>query len=296
MTTSTAAHLRQLIRDPGAPIVLPGAANALTASLIQEAGFDAVYVTGAGVTNTFLGLPDLGLLTLDELAEHVAAMTDVVDLPFVVDADTGFGNAINVQRTVHRLERAGAAAIQLEDQVSPKRCGHFGGKQVVSGAEMVGKIHAALDARRQDTLIIARTDALATHGLGEACERASAYLDAGAEIIFVEAPVTIEEMRQIIQQVPGSHIANMVEGGNTPRLSRAQLGELGFAIALYANSAMRGAVAGTRQVLSHLAQHADTLEADDLMISWDDRQALVHKPHFDELERRYAETDKSSSG
>jgi 2-methylisocitrate lyase-like PEP mutase family enzyme len=284
---SPAERLRQTLSASALPLVLPGAPNALTATLIQEAGFEALYVTGAGITNTFLGMPDLGLLTLDELTNHVAAMADVVDLPVVVDADTGFGNAINVQRTVRRLERAGAAAIQIEDQISPKRCGHFGGKQVISRSEMVGKIRAAVDARRGDTLIVARTDALAVQGLDEACARAAAYVAAGAELIFVESPTTTEQMRHITQNVPGWHIANMVEGGRSPRLSRSDLGDLGFAVALYANSAMRGAVAGARQVLSHLSQHGDTIGAGELLISWEDRQALVRKEDFDQLEVRY---------
>ena len=290
-----AQRLRQALSTSDLPLVVPGAANALTAALIQEAGFQAVYVTGAGITNTFLGMPDLGLLTLDELVDHVAAMADVVDLPLVVDADTGFGNAINVQRTVRRLKRAGAAAIQIEDQITPKRCGDFGGKHVVSSAVMVGKIHAALDARVEDTLIVARTDALAVHGVDEACERAADYLGAGAEIVFIESPTSTEQMRHITRQVPGWHIANMVEGGSSPRLSRIELGRLGFAVALYANSAMRGAVAGARQVLSHLARHGDTIDADGLLISWEDRQALVRKEEFDQHELRYGAPDESSA-
>lgn len=278
--------LLQALDSRDVPLVIPGASNALMAILAKEAGFEAVYVTGAGVSNTFLGMPDLGMLTQDELTAHVAAIADVVGLPLVVDADTGFGNALNVRRVVRRLERAGAAAVQLEDQVSPKRCGHFSGKQVVPTEEMLGKIRAALDARDR-ALVVARTDALGVLGLDEACDRAAAYVDAGAELVFVESPTSREQMREITRRVPGRHIANMVEGGRTPRLTLGELGELGFAAALYANSTLRGAVLGARRVLEHLATHGDTIDADALMIGWADRQSLVDKDGFEALERRY---------
>lgn len=285
----TPPSLRTLIATADQPILLPGAPNALTARVIEEAGFQAAYVSGAGVTNTYLGMPDLGLISVTELVGHVSAMAESVSIPLVVDADTGFGNALNVQRTVRQLERAGAAAIQLEDQVSPKKCGHFAGKEVVSQQEMVGKIKAAVDARLdEDMLVVARTDALASEGLQAACERAAAFVEAGADILFVEAPRTVEQMAYVVKTVPGIHMANMVEGGLTPLTSREELGELGFAIALYANAAMRGAVAGMRRVMQHLLTHGDTMGAADLMITWEDRQELVHKPEFDALDRRYA--------
>ncbi len=285
----TSLRLRELISSESGPIVLPGAPNALTARVIEQAGFEAVYVSGAGLSNTYLGMPDLGLMSVTELVSHVAAMSEAVSIPLIVDADTGFGNALNVQRTVRQLERAGAAAIQFEDQVSPKKCGHFVGKDVISRREMVGKIHAAVDARvDSELMIIARTDALATEGLEAACERAAAYSEAGADILFVEAPRTRDQMAYIVRTVPGLHIANMVEGGLTPLMSRDELGALGFSVALYANSAMRGAVAGMRHIMDHLAIHGDTKGVTDLMISWSDRQDLVRKPEFDELDRRYA--------
>lgn len=294
MTPPTPARrLRQLLEGEDLPVLLPGAPNALTARVVEETGFAACYVSGAGVTNTYLGMPDLGLMTATELADHVAAIADAVSIPLVVDADTGFGNALNVQRTVRRLERAGAAAIQLEDQVSPKKCGHFDGKATVTVGEMVGKIHAALDARvDEDVLIIARTDAAAVVGINEAIDRAAAYAEAGADVLFVEAPRTVDHMRQITAQVPGRHLANMVEGGLTPLLSRAELAEIGYSLALYANSAMRGAVVGMRAVLQSLAKHGDTSAAHDLMISWADRQDLVRKPEFDALDARYADPEE----
>lgn len=281
--------LRDLLASGDRPLVLPGAVNALSARVVEEAGFEACYISGAGVTNSYLGVPDLGLLSVSELAAHVAAIADVVAIPLVVDADTGFGNAINVRRTVRQLERAGAAAIQLEDQVSPKKCGHFTGKEVVPVGEMVGKIRAAVDGRTDDDLVIvARTDAAAIEGLDGACDRAAAYSDAGADVLFVEAPRTVEDMRTITARVPGVHVANMVEGGLTPLLTSAELAELGFAVALYANAPMRGAVAGMRAVLEHLHKHGDTIDAADQMISWVDRQNLVRKPEFDEMDARYA--------
>jgi 2,3-dimethylmalate lyase len=292
-------QLRGLLRDrDNLPLIVPGAVNALSARVVEEAGFAACYVSGAGVTNSYLGVPDHGLLSVTELTDHVAAMADAVAMPLIVDADTGFGNAINVSRTVRQLERAGAAAIQLEDQLAPKKCGHFSGKEVISTAEMVGKIRAACDARTDDSLmVVARTDARAGEGIDAACDRAAAYAEAGADVLFVEAPRTLEEMRQVTTTVPGLHIANMVEGGLTPLLTRDQLGELGFAIGLYANAAMRGAVLGMRAVMEHLAKHGDTLNANDLMISWTDRQNLVRKPAYDELERRYARfTDDAEEG
>jgi 2-methylisocitrate lyase-like PEP mutase family enzyme len=292
-------QLRGLLRErQDLPLIVPGAVNALSARVVEEAGFAACYVSGAGVTNSYLGVPDHGLLSVTELTDHVAAMADAVAIPLIVDADTGFGNAINVSRTVRQLERAGAAAIQLEDQLAPKKCGHFSGKEVISTAEMVGKIRAACDARTDDALmVVARTDARAGEGIDAACDRAAAYAEAGADVLFVEAPRTLDEMRQVTTTVPGLHIANMVEGGLTPLLTRDQLAELGFAIGLYANAAMRGAVLGMRTVMEHLSKHGDTLNANDLMISWTDRQSLVRKPAYDELERRYARfTDDAEEG
>lgn len=273
----------------GRSLLLPGAPNALTALLLQECGFEAVYVSGAGVANSYLGTPDIGLLTLPELVDHVAVMRDAVGVPLVVDADTGFGNPVNVRRTVRMLERAGASAIQLEDQVEPKRCGHFSGKQVVSSADMARKIESALDARAtDDLLIIARTDARAVNGLEDACERANIYRDAGADLVFIESPSSEDELAEIPRRVPGLHIANMVEGGLTPILPLQRLEELGFAVVLYANSAMRAAITGMREAMSHLLEHGDTNAISHRLASWDERQALVRLPFFDALSDKYA--------
>ena len=188
---------------PGAALLLPGVSNALAARVVADLGFPVAYVTGAGIANTFLGVPDNGLVTMTELVEHVAAIRDAFPGPLVVDMDTGFGNALNTMRAVRALERAGANALQIEDQVFPKRCGHFAGKEVIPAAEMVAKIKAAVDARwEDDLLIVARTDAIATDGFEAALERATAYREAGADVTFVEAPTTLEEIADIPRRLP----------------------------------------------------------------------------------------------
>lgn len=287
--TTTAGNLKSRIRSGGPALLLPGAPNALTARVLEEAGAEAVYLSGAGVANTYLGVPDIGLLTLNELAGHVAAVREVIQVPLVVDADTGFGNAIGVLRAVRMLERAGADAIQLEDQASPKRCGHFSGKELISAGEMEQKIKAATDARASDDLvIIARTDALAELGLQVACERACRYLAAGADVAFVEAPRSRDELRAIPPAVGGPALVNMVEGGLTPIVPLSELQDYGFAVVLYANTALRAAVAGMRHVLAHLLKAGDPMAISDQIITWAERQHLVRKDLFDALNDRYA--------
>src|SRR6185437_6824898 len=250
---------------------------------------EAVYITGAGVTNARLGVPDLGLITLSELADIVEGVREAVQIPIVVDADTGFGGPLNVRRTVQTLERRGANAIQLEDQTFPKRCGHFTGKEVIPAAEMVAKLHAALDARTSDdVLVIARTDARQMLGLEAAVERAELYREAGADVIFVEAPESAGELAEIGRRIDGPLLVNMVEGGATPQLPDSELSALGFNIILYANAALRGAVHGMRMVLQHLKRTGSTEGALEQMVGWEERQALVGKPFFDELSERYA--------
>lgn len=270
-------------------MIVPGAANALSARVIEDLGFDAVYLSGAGIANTFLGVPDIGLVSLSELAQHTAVIRDAIGLPLIVDADTGFGNAINVGHTVRTLERAGANAIQLEDQVMPKRCGHFNGKAVVSTDEMSEKIKAAVDARStEDLLIIARTDVLASEGLVAAIERAQRYVEAGADITFIEAPRSIDELRRIAVGVGAPQVANMVLGGKTPMVSADELGRMGFGMVLYANAALQAGIMGMQKALSSLRIHGLLPEEGGLVVSFDERQRLVQKDRFDELERRYA--------
>ncbi|MDA8268875.1 MAG: isocitrate lyase/PEP mutase family protein [Actinomycetota bacterium] len=268
-------------------LVVPGATDAITARVIEQLGFAAVYVTGAGLANARFGYPDIGLVGMSEVVDHVAAIAESIDIPLIVDADTGYGNALNVQRAVRLLERAGAAAIQIEDQVAPKRCGHFDGKEVIEAEEMVQKVRAAVDARRSDTLIIARTDAAAVSGIDEALERAHRYREAGADVLFIEAPTSRDDLARIPQEVPGTHVVNMVEGGRTPLMGQQELAALGFTLIVYANSAMRAAVFGVRAVLQHLRDEGSTVGVSGQLITWEERQALVQKPRYDALEATY---------
>ena len=269
-------------------LLVPGAFNALSARVIEDLGFEAIYVTGAGVTNMWFGLPDQGFMGLAEIADHTARIRDAVALPLIVDADTGFGNALNVRHTVRVLERAGADCIQLEDQVAPKRCGHFAGKEVISCEEMVGKIKAAVDARHdQDLLIMARTDACAVHGFEAAIERAHKFGEAGADILFVEAVTTADEIRTLPQRLPQPQLMNMVIGGRTPIFGTEELAGLGYGIVLYANAALQGALAGMQKALTVLRDSRRIDEDPALVVPFAERQRLVNKPLYDALERQY---------
>ncbi|MEP6724000.1 MAG: isocitrate lyase/phosphoenolpyruvate mutase family protein [Variovorax sp.] len=269
-------------------IIVPGAFNALSAKVIEDLGFQAIYVTGAGVTNMWYAMPDQGFMGLHEIAEHTARIRDAVSVPLIVDADTGFGNALNVRHTVRVLERAGADCIQLEDQVAPKRCGHFSGKEVISTEEAVSKIKAAVDARHDpDFLIMARTDAAATHGFEAAIERAQKFAEAGADILFVEAVTEAEEVRALPQRLSKPQLMNMVIGGKTPIFNAEQLGELGYGIVLYANAALQGAVVGMQKALTVLRDEKEVQESSGLVATFAERQRLVNKPEWDALEKRY---------
>jgi 2-methylisocitrate lyase-like PEP mutase family enzyme len=271
-----------------AAVTVPGAANALFARVIEDLGFEAVYVTGAGVANMLLGVPDVGLTTMTEVSETAAAIADAVSVPIIVDADTGFGNAVNVVRTVRALERAGAAGIQIEDQVFPKKCGHFAGKDVITQDEMVQKIKAAVDARRDSSLqIIARTDARAVEGLERAIERAQAYVAAGADATFVEAPTTLEELSRIPKALGVPQVANIVFGGKTPDPGRDKLAELGFSIVLYANAALQAALKASYDVLSVLKAEGSLQSVADRLASFEERQRAVAKDDWDAREARY---------
>lgn len=270
-------------------VLVPGAFNALSARVIEDLGFEAIYVTGAGVTNMWFGLPDQGFMGLAEMAEHTARIRDAVNLPLIVDADTGFGNALNVRHAVRVLERAGADCIQLEDQVAPKRCGHFSGKEVIATEEAVAKIKAAVDARHDENLLIlARTDACAVHGFEAALERAQLFSEAGADILFVEAVTTEAEIRSLPQRLAAPQLMNMVIGGKTPIFGTDELGALGYGLVLYANAALQGAVAGMQKALGTLQQTRRLDEDPALVVSFAERQRLVRKPEMDALEQRYA--------
>lgn len=269
-------------------MILPGAGNALTAQVIADQGFDAIYVTGAGIANTYLGAPDIGLVTLTELVGTVSAIAEITDLPLVVDIDTGFGNAINAQRTVRMIERAGAAAVQMEDQVFPKKCGHFAGKAVIPLNEAVSKIKAAVDAREDaNTLVIARTDARAIHGLNAALDRAEAFIEAGADMTFVEAPTSLQEMQAITTRLSVPQVANMVVGGKTPLTAQADLAELRFSLVLYANTPLQAAMRAMSDVLAALKADGDVTRVIDKLADFEERQRLVNKQGYDALEARY---------
>jgi 2-methylisocitrate lyase-like PEP mutase family enzyme len=270
------------------PVLAPGAANALSARVVADCGFDVVYASGAGIANWALGVPDLGLTTMREVVTEVERICAAVDLPVIADADAGYGNPLNVHRTVRELERAGVAAIQLEDQVEPKRCGHFDGKQVVDEAEMVAKLHAALDARVDpDLMIIARTDARAVEGLDRAIERAHAYRDAGADATFVEAPLDVDELSRIGAEVPGPLVANMVEGGKTPVVGREELGRLGFDIVLYANLGARAAMLAMQEVLTTLREEGSSASIEHRIVSMQERNRLTDMDTWRAREARY---------
>ncbi len=269
-------------------LLAPGAANALTARIIEDCGFEVCYVTGAGIANTLLGVPDVGLVTMTELAGTVEAISEICSLPLVVDIDTGFGNAVNTYRTVRVLERAGAAALQIEDQVFPKKCGHFSGKAVIPLEEMTAKIRAAVDARTDpNLLIIGRTDAAAVDGFSAALDRAEAFIEAGADVTFVEAPQTEAELAMIPARLSVPQLANMVVGGKTPLLPQAQLAEMGFSLVLYANAPLQAAMRAMHDVLSALHRDGSLGAVVDRLAGFEERQRLVAKHAYDELEDRY---------
>ena len=281
--------LRDRLQQPKV-LLAPGVYDALTALVAEQAGFEALYLSGASIAYTRLGRSDVGLTTYSEVEDTLARITDRVSTPVIVDGDTGFGNALNVQRTVRGFERAGAAMVQLEDQGFPKRCGHLDGKTVISSAEMCGKLRAALDARHSSgTLILARTDALAVEGLEAAMERAEAYLACGVDALFIEALRTGADMDSACQRFAARLplLANMVEGGKTPVQSASELGQRGFRIVIFPGGTAR-AVAHTLQRYYHsLAAHTSTAPMRDAMLDFDQLNALIGTPDLLALGRTY---------
>jgi methylisocitrate lyase len=290
MQADAARALRRRLEQPEI-LVVPGAVDALNARLIEQAGFDAVYATGAGISNSLLGLPDLGLATMTEIVEQARRMTGAISIPLIADADTGYGNPLNVVRTVREMERAGVAGIQIEDQVSPKKCGHFSGKQVVPAGEMVQKIRAAVYARQNpDTLIVARTDAIATAGLDEAIRRGRSYAEAGADIVFVEAPRSLEEIARIPKEIDAPVLFNMTEGALTPMISAGELQDMGYRAVIFPNAALRVAMLAVRTMLAELHAAGTTAAALDRMETWANRQQAVGLPEYEQLEQRFVES------
>ncbi|KQQ79321.1 carboxyvinyl-carboxyphosphonate phosphorylmutase [Rhizobium sp. Leaf321] len=278
----------------GIPIVAPGVFDALTASIAAGAGFRAVYLSGAAIAYTHLGRPDIGLVSMAEVADRIAMICDRIDVPVIVDADTGYGNALNVQRTVRLFEKMGAQGIQLEDQTTPKRCGHLNDKSVVSAAEMVGKIKAAVDARaNEQTLIIARTDALQMEGIDRALERAHLYAQAGADILFVEAPKSGEQLGDIAGALKGVRplVANMVEGGTTPIHNAAELSDLGFQIVIFPGGIVRAMAKTAVDYYASLAAAGSNAPFADRMFDFNGLNALIGTPDMLALGRTYEDAD-----
>ena len=272
-------------------VVAPGVYDAFTALVATQAGFSALYVSGAAIAYTRLGRPDIGLVAMTEVAETLALIRERVSAHLIVDADTGYGNALNVMRSVRAIERAGADAIQLEDQDFPKRCGHLDGKTLIPAAEMCGKIRAALDARHsRETLIVARTDAVAVEGLARALERAALYSDAGADVLFVEAPRTRDDLARLTGALGAGTplLANMVEGGKTPPLSAAELEALGFVLVIFPGGIVRALGRMAADYYGSLARHGTTEPFRDRMLDLDGLNALIGTPEMLALGARYA--------
>jgi 2-methylisocitrate lyase-like PEP mutase family enzyme len=287
---SCGADLRRLFAGEGL-VIAPGAYDGLTARLVELAGFSVVYATGAGISNSQLALADVGLLTMAEMLDQVRKMTGAVKIPVICDIDTGYGNAVNLYRTVQEFIRAGAAAVQIEDQVSPKKCGHFDGTQLIPLDEAALKIRAAVEARGQDDLvIIARTDAIAVAGVDEALRRARAYHEAGADALFVEAPRTRDELAEVGRALPGVKIANIVEGGRTPIVPAADLTSMGFKVAIYANLVLRSSVKAVQASLQHLRAAGDTSAILDQLITIEERARITRKDFLGSIEERYKVT------
>lgn len=279
-----AARLRKLFAANDL-LVAPCCYDALSAKLIEQAGFDMTFMSGFAASASRIGMPDLGLMSYGEVLDHARNISEATSLPFVADGDTGYGNAMNVRRTVNGLARAGAAAVMIEDQVAPKRCGHTAGKDVVEREVAFDRVKAAVDARAEsDVMILARTDARATHGLSEAIERAQQFHELGAEIIFVEAPQSIEEMQQICENVPGLRMANMLEGGSTPILPQAELRDMGFNLAAYPLTLLSAVM---QQLVSTLEDmRRDTVSSEQLM-SFSDVRARIGFDAYHADEAKY---------
>jgi 2-methylisocitrate lyase-like PEP mutase family enzyme len=284
----------RLMRKP--IIVAPGVYDAFTALVAEQSGFRTLYVSGAAISYTRLGRPDIGLVSMSEVVEIVGVMRDRVGAELIVDADTGYGNALNVGRTIRLFERAGASAIQIEDQDFPKRCGHLDGKVLIPTAEMVGKINAAVDARRShETLVIARTDAIAVEGFERAIERAALYRDAGADVLFVEAPKTRPELKRIPPALGGVPVmANMVEGGKTPTLSAAELEAMGFALVIFPGGIVRALARMAREYYASLAARGTSEPFRSRMLDFTSLNELIGTPEMLALGKRYESAARSS--
>jgi carboxyvinyl-carboxyphosphonate phosphorylmutase len=284
------ARLRELLSAEH-PLVAPGAYDALSARLIEQAGFDAVYMTGFGTTASLIGRPDVGLLSGAEMVDNARRIVSAVDVPVIADADTGYGNAINVVRTVQLYEQAGVAGIQLEDQVMPKKCGHMSGKALIGADEMVGKLEAAVAARTDpDLVIIARTDAVAVSGLDEALSRARAFAQAGADLLFVEAPTSEADIERVAKELSGVAplVFNWAEGGRTPPISMDRMAELGFSLVIYPIGTLLAATAGIRSLLATLGAEGTPASALSSLPTFEQFTDLIGLPEVQSLEQRFS--------
>lgn len=273
--------------------VLPGSFNALSANIVEKVGFDAVYLSGAGVSNARLGIADVGLTTQTEMADQIEYVAQAVDIPILSDADTGYGNPVNVRRTVQLYEQAGAAGLHIEDQDFPKQCGHFDDKSIVEPEEVVQKVKAAVDARDDPNfVVVARTDARESLGIDEAIQRSNMYADAGADLIFPEAPLDTDEMRRYANEIDAPIMANMVEYGKTPLLSAAELEEIGYDLVIFPNSLLRAAMVAMLDTAEHIDETGDTSGIIDDIASFDLRNELTDYQFVKDIEAKYAVSDE----
>lgn len=280
------AKLGGLVNGPGF-IMAPGVVDPLTARQVELAGFDAVYLSGGGYARS-QGFPDMGLLTMTEITQWVARVVDSVTIPVIADADTGYGNALNVIRAVTEFERTGAAAIQIEDQMFPKRCGHYDGKSIVSRDEMVGKIKAAVDTRRDERfLIIARTDSRPVYGFDDAVDRLGSYIEAGADIGFFEAPQTVAEIQEVPRRLTGPLLINIFEGGKTPVVEADALQEMGYKIGIYPSQTHRASIRASQRMLDLLRSTGGRCGGSEDLVTFAERETLVGSTAWRELETRY---------
>jgi len=283
-----AKRLRDLLNKPGL-VRAPGAFDAWSARLVEKAGFPAAYMTGYGASASVIGRPDIGLMTMSEMVTQARNMAAAVDIPLIADGDTGYGGVLNVIRTVQEFETAGVAGLQLEDQVFPKRCGHMDGKQLISKEEMAAKIKAAVHARRSnDFILIARTDARAVTGLTDAIDRATAYAEAGADVLFVEAPQTVPEMEEIVGVLKRPLVANMVERGKTPFLTASELERIGYRIAIYPVSTLYAATQAMVQVLKRMKEEASAANGVDDQVGFEEFNQLIGVAEMRALEKRFS--------
>jgi 2-methylisocitrate lyase-like PEP mutase family enzyme len=270
-------------------LVAPGVYDGLSATIAADAGFEVLYASGGAIARS-TGVPDLGLLSMTEVRDRMGQICAAVDVPVIADIDTGYGNALNVFRTVRQFISAGVAGLQIEDQVAPKRCGHYAGTQVIPAEEMEAKVRAAVDARGDaDVAIVARTDAIASHGLAEAIERAWRYHKSGADVIFVEAPQSVEQIREVADALRGvTLLINMFEGGRTPAMSPEELADLGFRIVIIPSDLQRGAIRAMQSIAAEIRTAGSSQRRRDELATFQEREQVVRKPIWDEMERRYS--------